>query len=131
MTLDFYYVLMFCAAAAAAIISGLLPEPYSRIKKVGWLAGYLVAGYLVWDKGIDKWHDYIGPWLFMAVFSGIVYYLYQKSCISRGSKVVSVISIQKIIDCLYLWPVLLPEAVDFWIKENEKDKILRQYRERK
>lgn len=122
MTLDFDYLFMFFLAVAVTIVSGLFPEPYRKIRNAGWIACYSVAAYLVWEKGFENWNEYAGPWIFMSAFSGLVYFLYEYNCVKKGSQRVSVVSIQKIIDCLYLWPVLLPEAVEFWMKENEKNR---------
>lgn len=83
-------------------------------RNLGWPACYIVGLVMLWSIG---WRRAGATWLSVGLATGLAYFLYQAWSLSRDPEPTIRVEWSTILQGAFLWPVMLPEFLEYWLAE--------------
>jgi hypothetical protein len=103
-------------ATAWTIFFSLFNRPGVRgWRNLGWLACYSIAIVMLFAL---PWRSSLVTWSLLGIGSGLLYFAYELFGYFRaGSQPGSKPRVTTILNGLFLWPIMLPEVIEYWLAD--------------
>ena len=85
-------------------------------RNLGWPASYVVGITMLF---MQPWPAALATWAFAGLLSGVVYFGYEACSSPRqaDADTAAAPSPVVILHALLLWPIMLPEAIEYWLAD--------------
>lgn len=105
------WLLLLGSAATWAVLFSLFNGSRLRAwRNLGLLAGYVLGVVMAFTQ---PWPVTLGTWGIFGVSSGILYAAYE----SWAERTLGIQRLTPVVHGLVLWPIMLPEAVEYWLAD--------------
>lgn len=111
------WLFMFAAAAAWTIFFSMFNTPGVRgWRNLGWLACFILGVAMVF---VLPWRIALATWATAGIFSGLVYFSYELFVYAKAKDKTKVSKPNPVtvVHGLAMWPIMLPEAIEYLLAE--------------
>jgi hypothetical protein len=113
--IDTSWLAALLAAGAWTTFFSMFDKPGIRgYRNLGWVACYIIGVLMFF---FASWRVALGTWAAVGVASGFLYLLYEVGAFLRSKDKEAKPRPRVILDGLYLWPIMLPEAIEYSLAE--------------
>jgi hypothetical protein len=111
-----WIVFLGCAAAWTIVFSMFNRPGVRGWRNLGWIACYVVG---VLSFCFLPWRSALGTWIAWSVLSGLLYFGYEFASYfqQRREAGASMPKLITLVHALFMWPIMLPEAVEYSLTE--------------
>ena len=103
------------AAAAWTTFFSLFNKPGIRgWRNLGWPGCYVIAVVMLF---VLPWRSSLATWSLLGIGSGLLYFAYEVFGYVRAADDKTKPRIATILNGLFLWPIMLPEAIEYWLAD--------------
>ena len=111
------WLIALLAAAAWTVFFSMFNNPGIRgWRNLGWLACFIIGLVMLFKLPLSS---SLGTWALVGVCSGGLYFAYETFAFARApdrSKA-SRPRVATLLHGLLLWPIMLPEAIEYWLAD--------------
>ena len=114
-TANLIWLAILSGAAVWTIFFSMFNAPGIRgWRNLGWLACYITGLGMAFAL---PWRSSLATWVILGLSSGLFYFAYECYGYLRSRTPDAKPRLTTIVHGLFLWPIMLPEAVEYWLTD--------------